>query len=138
MRPKKRILLAASDEQRASELRYLLYLNSYAVAGAEDAPDALNLLVSQPFDLVLMDWPFGDSADLIRLAFDLEIPSLAFATGTKEPPDCFADAVLFGSVSAVALLDRVKTLTIRKRGPKPIKKPSVSARAILIHDRRTA
>jgi DNA-binding response OmpR family regulator len=130
MRPKKRILLACDREDRLSQLRYLLTVHGYAVTGAETITAAWGELNAGWFDLVLVDWPLDNCHYLLNHAHEREVASLVLAAKEKEHPGCMADAVLLGRFSAVELLERVKIVTARKRGPKPMKKPVASVPAI--------
>jgi CheY-like chemotaxis protein len=128
MRPKKRILLAASLEDRLSTLRFLLETHAYAVTGAATQAEALALLTDKPFDLVLVDWPFDGCERLLNAAHARETVSLALASREAAAPELPADGVITKSgSSSFALLDRVKFAAIRKRGPK--KRPVAAALA---------
>jgi len=124
MRPKKRILLACALEDRSSILRYLLVTYAYAVTSVEAAEDALAEMAEKPFDLVIIDWPFDGCERLLNAARDLERPSLVIASRERIAPfNLVADAVITKcNFPAEVLLDYVKRVTIRRRGPKPLKK----------------
>jgi DNA-binding response OmpR family regulator len=129
MRPKKRILLAVSLDERMSILRFLLETHAYAVIGAETSTVALAYLDECSADLVMIDWPFDSSADLVDRAHAFEIPSMVIAERERQRPECMADAILLGRVSAVELLARIRTISARRRGPRPAKKPAAVAAA---------
>jgi DNA-binding response OmpR family regulator len=130
MRPKKRILLAASQEHRASELKFMLETNGYAVAVTATPADAVAKLPGRAFDLLLVDWPFDGYAAALDAAFTDNTPSLVLAAKERERPGCCADDVLLKPTSSLALLDRIKVMSVRNRGPKSMKKPVVSLPAV--------
>lgn len=126
MRPKKRILIACDDENHTSELRFLLHTKGYAVFAAESAEDAVAELAAASFEAVAIRWPLAGAADLVEAALDAFTPSLVIAPREKRRPETLADAVLWGPTPTADLLDRVKAVCARKRGPRSPKKPAAS------------
>jgi CheY-like chemotaxis protein len=111
MRPPKTILLIDSNEERRSVRAFALAVHGYRVTQA-GSPKAVSK--RSQFDLVIGVWPVGvfkapyTSALLIyrkceeKKALDLTVVDA-----------CMCDP------SMADLLDRVKVLTARKRGPRP-------------------
>jgi len=129
MRPKKRILLAADNEDRLGVLRFLLETNGRAVTGVATAPEALEAIAAHGFDLVVIDWPLDGLGRLVEEAHARWTASLVLAARERERPDCCADAVLLRGTPAPELLGRIKVMCARKRGPRK-KMPLAAAPAI--------
>ncbi len=134
MRPKKVILCVDANEQHLSTRTFLLETRGYYVLTASSAAEALNLLDElvgriPPLDLLITDLvlPFMDGNELVRRAKQIkpDLPALITSdTFTSFERALAADAFLpKGATSAGELLERVRILIARKRGPK--KKPSL-------------
>ena len=138
MRPKKKILLVGSNENRLSILSYLLETYSYRVTCAATAGEAATLLRAGSYELLLCQLPLDGVDDLLDIAhaLDTHLPSMVLRGATKWQG--VADAIESRLVSSALILDRVRVLTIRKRGPRPLRKPPVSAPAIVDAARRFA
>ncbi len=118
MRPKKRILIAGASEDRVGVLRFLFLNKGYAVQTAQTSAEAAGLLEAGGFELLLYDLPLPGVEQLLAEA---GIPTIALCSGVKVAPDGLtADAVLWRGFSAAELVERVRVLTARKRGPKPV------------------
>lgn len=128
MRPKKRILLAASHEDRASVLKYVFETNGFVAMIAPDAAEATGQLHACPWDLLLCELPFEGAERLVDIARTAHIPSAVLTGAVRElPPQLRADSTISKAESYPALLqERIKTLTARKRGPRPQPKPPAS------------
>ncbi len=128
MRPKKRILLAACHEERASILKYVLETHSFVAVIAPDAAEAVAQLRAQPWDLLLCELPFHGLVALLDQARAAYTPSAVLTGALREaPPLLNADAMISKADAYPAiLLDRLKVLTARKRGPRPQPKPVAS------------
>jgi CheY-like chemotaxis protein len=133
MRPKKRILLAGSDEDRVGVLRYMLETNGFAVTTALTAADAIARMhdAPQPFELLVCEWPMQEMPRMLDAAHAPErhTPSLVIARSVVEPPEgIIADGILTRpNWCSTELLAKAKMLSARKRGPRKgsMKKPVV-------------
>lgn len=133
MRPKRRILLVCAAECRLQELRFLLETHAYAVTGIETAAAAQDQLMNAaPFNVLLIDWPLDASEQLVRGAQVAATPSLVVSTKLSDrPAECLADIfVKRCGYQSLELLEWIRTLSSRKRGPKPLKKPVASVPVI--------
>jgi DNA-binding response OmpR family regulator len=130
MKSKKRILLAASQEDRASVLKFTLETNRFFVIVAATSQEAIANLPGRAFDLVLVDWPLDGCAAVLDAAYAEETRSLVLAAKEKKRPGCCADDVIIYPASPAYLIDRIKVMCARKRGPRPTKKPVVSLPAL--------
>jgi len=122
--------VVSANEVNASTLRYMLQINRFVVQPCGSAAEALELLDGATFDALLCDWPLTGVERLLDQAWTMapDMHSLVLAGGLREKPESLvADAVLLrGGCSPAELLERIKVLTARKRGPKAIKKPPMS------------
>ena len=126
MRPAKTILLAGEDEDRLSMLKFTLWTHGYAVTSAADIGEAIKRLRRQPFELLFCLLPLAGVEQLLGTARAMEhaMPTIVYAPALKESPlGLFTDMLLIGNRPHAELLDRVKVLSARKRGPRPLKKP---------------
>jgi CheY-like chemotaxis protein len=127
MRPKKSILCVDDNEQVLSVRKFLLETRGYRVMIAKDAQAALEVLqqaVPGSIDLLFCDLllPQMDGNELVRRAKQLHpgLPAM-IVSGTVNSFDraCAADVFLpKGACSPVEVLERVRVLVARKRGPK--------------------
>ena len=127
MRPKKNILCVDDNEQVLSVRRFLLETRGYRVTAVTTAQDALaHIQNSAPgsIDLLLCDllMPQMDGNELVRRAKQLH-PSLPamIVSGTVAAFDRANGADAFlpkGAASAAEMLERIRVLVARKRGPK--------------------
>jgi CheY-like chemotaxis protein len=128
MRPKKSILCVDDNEQLLSVRKFLLETRGcYRVIAVSNPQQALELLqTSLPgsLDLLLADllMPQMDGNELVRRAKQLHpgLPAM-IVSGTVTAFDraCHADAFLpKGACSPVELLEKVRVLVARKRGPR--------------------
>lgn len=127
MRPRKVILCVDDNEQTLSVRKFLLETRGYRVISATGAAEALQCLeASLPgaIDLLLCDLllPHMDGSELIARARALRpgLPTL-MVSGTVTSLERGSAADVFlpkGASSAVELLERVRLLVARKRGPK--------------------
>lgn len=126
MRPKKTILCVDDNEQALAVRKFLLETRGYRVVTAVSAHDALEILRNGGIDLVLSDliMPQMDGNEMVyrMKEFAPEIPMLLLS-GTVKAFDraCHADAFLpKGACSPVELLERIRVMIARKRGPKKV------------------
>lgn len=122
MRPKKRILLIAIDENEIGPLRLVLVTHAYHVLFADDRKRALLEVAAGVVDLVLILSPtpkdaeaiLGELKNLIR-----HVPMMAFGEPSKPAWQIrSADAVVARNIAPVELLERVKIMSARRRGPR--------------------
>ena len=128
MRPKKVILLVDANEDLLMVRRFMLETRgNYRVLAASGSLEALQMLEgSMPgaVDLLLCELvlPEMDGNELVRRAKQLypELKAILFsATQATFSGHCAADAFLpKGGCSSAEMLERIKLLVVRKRGPK--------------------
>lgn len=124
MRPKKTILCVDDNEQGLAVRKFLLETRGYRVLTATSAHDAIEILHTGGIDLVLGDliMPRMDGNEMVRTMKEIapEVPMMLLS-GTVKAFDraCHADAFLpKGACSPVEMLERIRVLIARKRGPK--------------------
>ena len=126
MRPKKTILCVDDNEQGLAVRKFLLETRGYRVVTAVCAHDAIDLLRNGGIDLVLGDliMPRMDGNEMVLRMKEIapEIPMMLLS-GTVKAFDraCHADAFLpKGACSPAELLERIRVMIARKRGPKKV------------------
>ena len=127
MRPKKVILCVDDNETTLSVRTFLLETRGYRVINATNSRDALDVLATTEqgkLDLLIADLllPGMDGNELVKRAKAMHpaLPAL-IVSGTVTAPDraLAGDAFLAkGAQSPLELLDKIKLLVARKRGPK--------------------
>ena len=127
MRPRKTILCVEDNEQVLSVRKFLLETRGYRVLAMSSAAEAMEYLqqaVPGSIDLLLSDliMPQMDGNELVRRAKQLHpfLPAL-LVSGTVSSFDRAAAADAFlpkGASTPAELLDRIRILVARKRGPK--------------------
>lgn len=142
MRPKKIILCVDDNDQILSVRKFLLETRGYRVLTATSAHEALEILAEYApgeLSLLLCDliMPQMDGAELIRRARVMQpcLPTL-MVSGTVTAFERGAVADVFlpkGASSASELLERVRILVARKRGPK---KASQTVLPAMVHARQ--
>jgi two-component system, OmpR family, response regulator CpxR len=134
MRPKKTILCVDDNDQALSVRKFLLETRGYRVLTAATAHEALEILESAlpgSIDLLLSDllMPIMDGNELIRRAKDLNpaLPAMLISGSVKQyERGVRADVFLpKGVCSPVEMLERIRVLVARKRGPKKAMPPIV-------------
>jgi two-component system response regulator CpxR len=124
MRPKKTILCIDDNEQALSVRQFMLETRGYRVLSATNPEEALELFAQGGVDLVLSDlvMPRMDGNELIRRMKEVspEVPMVILSGIVKEFERANrADAFLpKGACTAAEILDRVRMLIARKRGPR--------------------
>jgi len=127
MRPKKVILCVDDNEQTLSVRTFLLETRGYRVINATTSQEALEILeriVPGTLDLLIADLllPQMDGNELVRRAKQMHpmLPALIVsATVAAYDRALAADAFLpKGAGTAAELLERIRVLVARKRGPK--------------------
>lgn len=129
MRPKKTILLIVADELRLSVWRYLLETRGYRVFGAGDSVEAGVIFCSRVIDVVVCELEIGpiDGGALIAILKTVrdDVPMILISetVAPGERADC-ADAFLDKRhCTPVELVERVRIMAQRKRGPKKQPRP---------------
>jgi two-component system, OmpR family, response regulator CpxR len=127
MRPKKTILCVDDNEQVLSVRTFLLETRGYRVIAAKNAQEAIETLeLSLPgtLDLILCDllMPQMDGNELVRRAKQLHpgLPAM-IVSGTVNAFDRALHADVFlpkGANSPAEMIERIRVLVARKRGPK--------------------
>jgi CheY-like chemotaxis protein len=133
MRPKKTILCVDDNEQVLSVRTFLLETRGYRVIALTDPHQALEVIANSlpgSLDLLLSDlvMPQMDGNELVRRAKDMhpQLPAL-IVSGTVTAYDRAGRADVFlpkGACTPAELLERIRILVARKRGPKKYSLPS--------------
>jgi CheY-like chemotaxis protein len=127
MRPRKTIVCVEDNEQQLSVRKFLLETRGYRVVAMTCASEALEYLQSAvpgSVDLLMSDLvlPQMDGNELVRRAKGMHpaLPTLLVSgTVTSFERAAAADAFLpKGACAPAELLDRIRILVARKRGPK--------------------
>ena len=127
MRPRKTFLCVEDNEQVLSVRKFLLETRGYRVVALSTAQEALEFLkeaMPGSVDLLLSDliMPGMDGNELVRRAKEMHpmLPTMVVSgTVTGFERAASADAFLpKGACTPIEMLDRIKILVARKRGPK--------------------
>jgi two-component system, OmpR family, response regulator CpxR len=124
MKPKRTILCVDDDERSLSIRKVMLETRGYRVLTSTDPRHALETIRSGGVDLVLADlvMPKLSGAKLIDQikAISPHTPTLLFSGSANCcAEDTLADPWLpKGEVRPMELLERIRVLLVRKRGPK--------------------
>ncbi len=124
MKPKRTILCVDDNEQSLSIRKVMLETRGYRVVCCTNAEDALKVFEGGGIDLVLSDvlMPGMDGTELISRikAMAPSTPAILFSGKIKVyEKDTHADVFLpKGMYAPAELLERIRLLLIRKRGPK--------------------
>jgi two-component system response regulator CpxR len=127
MRPRKTILCVEDNEQILSVRKFLLETRGYRVLPMTCAAEALEYLngaAQGTVDLLISDviMPQMDGNELVRKAKEIHptLPTLLISgTVTSFDRAAAADAFLpKGACTPAEILDRIRILVARKRGPK--------------------
>jgi DNA-binding response OmpR family regulator len=125
MLPAKQILLVGEYDTTLSLVRYLLSVNSYRsnyscyeVTSANSAEEALGLLKTNHYNLLLCQYHFASIGTLLSQVkgIDDHLKTIVIEEKANRLGAVYADAILF-KPTAFELLDRIKVLLYRKRGP---------------------
>jgi CheY-like chemotaxis protein len=133
MRPKKTILCVDDNEQILSVRTFLLETRGYrviALASPHDALATISNLLPGALDLLLCDliMPEMDGNELVRRAKQLHptLPAM-IVSGTVTAYDRAGRADVFlpkGAGSPAEMLERIRILVARKRGPRKMSPPA--------------
>lgn len=133
MKPAKMILCVCADECALSRRVFLLETRMYRTMRAQTAAEArLKIAAVLPgtVDLLLVDLPLDDAPGLFRAAKKMQPGLPALLVGGTGWLDLGADVVMpKGANLPAEVLERIRILVTRKRGPKPlfgVKKPAAS------------
>ena len=124
MRPKKIILCVDDNEQELSVLKFMLATNGYRVVSAVTGQEAIGIFAATTVDLVLADFamPQMDGCQLVSRLKQIasHVPMILLGDPQKMGSEMHAaDALLAKkSCSAQELLERIKLISARKRGPR--------------------
>jgi CheY-like chemotaxis protein len=124
MKPKRTILCVDDDERSLSIRKIMLQTRGYRVLTCCDPEEAIALVKSGGVDLVLTDlmMPKMSGARLIDeiKAVSPHMPAILFSGSVKYcAEETQADLFLpKGSYAPVELLERIRLMLVRKRGPK--------------------
>jgi|SRR5579883_3508869 len=133
MRPKKTILCVDDNEQALSIRKFMLETRGYRVVTSTSGHEAIHLFRQSPVDLVLSDLTMQgmNGEELIRQLKETspETPAILLSSKAKAQNEgMHADVFLpKGTHDPAELLERIRLLLVRKRGPK---KGSSVARAL--------
>jgi len=133
MRPKKTILCVDDNEQILSVRSFTLETRGYRVLALSSPHEALAIISNSlpgSIDLLLCDllMPQMDGNELVRRAKQLHpaLPAM-IVSGTVTSYDRAGRADVFlpkGACSAAEMLERIRILVARKRGPRKIVLPA--------------
>jgi CheY-like chemotaxis protein len=129
MRPKKTILCVDDNEQTLSVRKFLLETRGYRVVVATNAAEALETFRRGGIDLVLGDlvMPQMDGNEMVRRMKDVapEVPMILISGSVKAYDRANrADAFLpKGASTPVEMLERIRVMIARKRGPRKMPRP---------------
>jgi CheY-like chemotaxis protein len=124
MRPKKVILCVNSNDQELSVMSFMLTTNGYRVLSAVSAQEAIELFSGSPVDLVLADYgaPQMNGSQLVKRLKQIagHVPMILLGDPQALAGQIhLADALLAKKqCSPQELLERIKTMSARKRGPR--------------------
>ncbi len=133
MRPKKTILCVDDNEQVLSVRTFLLETKGYRVISLpnpQDALDAISNSLPGSIDLLLCDliMPQMDGNELVRRAKQIHpcLPAM-IVSGTVNSFDRALSADVFlpkGAATPAEIIERIRVLVARKRGPKKAHQPT--------------
>jgi two-component system, OmpR family, response regulator CpxR len=129
MRPKKTILCVDDSEQALCVRKYLLEVRGYRVVTARSAREAIEIFQHGGIDLVLGDlvMPEMDGNEMVRRMKEIspEIPMILISGSVRTFERANrADSFLpKGASSPSEMLERIRVMIARKRGPKKILRP---------------
>jgi len=124
MKPKRTILCVDDNEQSLSIRKVMLETRGYRVICCLTAEEAIEIFKMGGIDLVLSDFvlPGRDGQKLIEEIKNLspQTPAILFSGKVKfYDRECRADLFLpKGQYAPIELLERIRLLLVRKRGPK--------------------
>jgi two-component system response regulator CpxR len=129
MKPKRTILCVDSNEQQLSIRKVMLETRGYRVVACTASAEAMDIFKRGGIDLVMADltMPGVDGGQLIQSvkAFSPHTPAILLSSKAKTyDQETRADVFLPKGMSAPAeILERIRLLLVRKRGPKRLHVP---------------
>jgi DNA-binding response OmpR family regulator len=100
-------------------MRFMLTTNGYAVRTAQDVGQAVAAMTEHDVSLVMIDADLGHDAVARVKQIDLHPPVVLRGDPIEiERTDHAADAVVSTLIGSAELLERIKVMSARKRGPK--------------------
>ncbi len=133
MRPKRTILCVDDNEQALSIRKLMLETRGYRVVTCTNGQQALEAFRQGNVDLVLSDlqMPGMDGAGLVRKIKEISAttPTILFSGKIRAyDQDTHADIFLpKGMYAPIELLERIRIMLIKKRGPKRAQPPAAAA-----------
>jgi CheY-like chemotaxis protein len=124
MRPKKVILCVDDNEQELSVLKFMLATNGYRVVSATNGREAIGIFSENSVDLVLADYSMQqmNGCQLVERLKQIaaHVPMILLGDPQKMAGEMHAaDALLAKkNCSPQELLERIKVMSARKRGPR--------------------
>jgi len=125
MRPKKVILCVDGNDQELPVLRFMLMTNGYRVLSALTSQEAIAVFASAPqVDLVLIHAHMSPASGsqlvdrLKRMATHVPIIVLSEAQPANDAVHAADAMVVRKNCSPQELLERIKVMSARKRGPR--------------------
>jgi CheY-like chemotaxis protein len=124
MRPKKIILCVDDNEQELSVLKFMLATNGYRVVSASNGQAAIEIFAETAVDLVLADYamPQMNGSQMVERMKQIasHVPMILLGDPLRMGGEIHgADALLAKkSCSPQELLERIKLMSARKRGPR--------------------
>jgi CheY-like chemotaxis protein len=124
MRPKKVILCVDDNEQELSVLKFMLITNGYKVVSASTGQEAIKLFAETQVDLVISDYAMpqmnGDQLTERLKQLAPHVPMLLLGDPQKMGGEMHAAEVVLAkkNCSTQELLERIKLMSARKRGPR--------------------
>ena len=124
MRPKKIILCVDDNEMELSVLKFMLSTNGYRVVSANTGQEAIDIFTDTAVDLVLSDctMPQMSGDQLVNRLKQMasHVPMILLGDPQKMGDNLHgADALLAKKTcSPHELLERIKIMSTRKRGPR--------------------
>jgi CheY-like chemotaxis protein len=129
MRPKRTILCVDDNEQALSIRKLMLETRGYRVVACTNGQQALEAFRQGGVDLVLSDlqMPGLDGAVLVQKIKEISAmtPTILFSGKVRAyEQDNHADVFLpKGMYAPIELLERIRTMLVKKRGPKRMTAP---------------
>jgi len=123
MRPKKVILCVDDNEQELSILKFLLTTHGYKVVSAVSGQEAIAALTGAQVDLVLASFATpqmngGQLVDRMKRSAP-HVPMILLGDQQSLSQIHAADAMVARkNCSPLELLERIKVMSVRKRGPR--------------------
>jgi two-component system, OmpR family, response regulator CpxR len=124
MRPKKIILVVNGNEHERSVIAFMLSTNGYRVLAAASGSEAAQFLSENAVDLVLADdgMPNFNGGQIVARLKEItsHVPMILLCDPARVSGQPHAaDAVLpRRNCSPIELLERIKNMSARKRGPR--------------------